>query len=93
MEKFIYHFKCGKVRKDSRNSILYFTVSNLMDNIEKIIPFFQEYMIMGVKFLDFEDWCKAAEIIRTKGHLTVEGLNQLRKIQDNINSSRSTLQT
>ena len=28
MERFIDYFNCGKVRKDGRNSVLYFTVSN-----------------------------------------------------------------
>jgi DNA repair photolyase len=93
MERFISYFKCGKVRKDSRYLVLYFTVSNLTDNIEKIIPFFQEHRILGVKYLDFEDWCKAAEIIRTKSHLSVEGLDKLRKIQSNMNSRRSLSQS
>ena len=88
MESFIDYFNCGKVRKDGRNSVLYFTVSNLTDNLEKIIPFFQKHRIIGVKYKDFEDWCKAAEIIRTGAHLSMEGLDELRKIKGKMNSSR-----
>lgn len=93
MQKFVSDFKCGKVRKDSRYSVLYYTVSNLTDNLEKIVPFFQEHRILGVKSLDFEDWCKAAEdlFLRTKGHLSVEGLDQLREIQGKMNSSSLSL--
>ena len=47
MESFIDYFNCGRGRrrgclrrKDGRNSVLYFTVSNLTDNLEKIIPNF-----------------------------------------------------
>lgn len=88
MEKFTSYFQCGKVKKDARNSVLYFTVSNFQDILEKIIPFFKEYSILGVKSLDFNDWCKAAEIISTKGHVTQEGLDKLLKIQNGMNSSR-----
>lgn len=88
MESFIPYFNCGKVKKDTRHSVLYFTVSNFTHLIERIIPFFQEHKILGVKFLDYGDWCKAAEIIKTKAHLTTEGINELRKLQDGMNSKR-----
>lgn len=88
MESFIPYFNCGKLKKDSRHSVLYFTVSNFMHLIEKIVPFFQEHKILGVKSLDFEDWCKAAEIIKTKSHLTTEGINELRELQKGMNSKR-----
>ncbi len=88
MESFISYFNCGKIKKDTRHSVLYFTVSNFTHLIERIIPFFQEHKVLGVKFLDYEDWCKAAEIIKTKAHLTTEGINELRKLQDGMNSKR-----
>ena len=75
MESFIPYFNCGKLKKDARNLVLYFTVSNFTHLIESILPFFQEHKILGVKSLDFYDWCKAADIIKTKAHLTTEGMN------------------
>ena len=51
----IPYFNCGKMKKDTRHSVLYFTVSNFTHLIERIIPFFQEHKILGVKFLDYED--------------------------------------
>lgn len=88
MESFIPYFNCGKLKKDARHLVLYFTVSNFTHLIERIIPFFQEHKIQGVKFLDYEDWCKAADIIKTKAHLTTEGMNELRKLQRGMNSKR-----
>ena len=88
MESFISYFNCGKIKKDTRHSVLYFTVSNFTHLIERIIPFFQEHKILGVKFLDYGDWCKAAEIIKTKAHLTTEGINELRILQEGMNSKR-----
>lgn len=88
MESFIPYFNCGKIKKDTRHSVLYFTVSNFTHLIERILPFFQEHKILGVKSLDYGDWCKAVEIIKMKAHLTTGGINELRKLQDGMNSKR-----
>lgn len=57
-------------------------------NLEKVIPFFQSYPILGVKALDFADWCKAAPIISTKAHLTKEGFKSIRELKAGMNKSR-----
>lgn len=88
MESFSPYFNCGRLKKDSRNSVLYFTVSNFTDLIDRIIPFFQEHKILGVKSIDYEDWCKAADIIRAGAHLTTGGINELRRLQEGMNSKR-----
>lgn len=88
MESFISYFNCGKLKKDTRYSVLYFTVSNFTNLFEKIIPFFKQHKILGVKSLDFKDWCKAAEIIKMKSHLTSKGINELRELQKGMNSKR-----
>ena len=56
---------------------------------EKIIPFFSKHPIAGIKLLDFVDWCKAAEIIKAKDHLTEDGVNQIIKIKAGMNKGRS----
>jgi hypothetical protein len=38
--------------------------------------------------LDFEDWCKVAEIIKAKGDKTLEGLNKIREIKGGMNKTR-----
>jgi hypothetical protein len=58
------------------------------DNYEKILPFLHKYPILGVKAQDFEDWTKVAEMIKSKEHLTNEGLEQIRKIKARMNSCR-----
>ena len=65
-----------------------FRVSKFQDIYEKIIPFFKKYPILGVKALDFADWCNVAEIIKDKKHLTEEGLEKIKKIQAGMNNSR-----
>lgn len=91
LQKFISFFNCGccALKKDSRNSTYSFKVSNHADIIKKIVPFFQTYSIEGVKALDFMDWIKGVEIVKSKNHLTVSGLNELQTIKGNMNTRRN----
>ena len=63
-------------------------VGKFSDIIEKIIPFFQNYNILGEKAKDFNDWCIVADMIKNKLHLTEDGLEQIRKIKDQMNKGR-----
>ena len=42
-----------------------------------------------MKSLNFEDWCRAAEIIKAKGHTTEEGLNRIISLKLGINKGRA----
>ena len=48
----------------------------------------QNFPIQGVKCLDYLDWCKVAELMKYKAHLTQEGLDQIRKIKAGMNRGR-----
>ena len=86
IKSFISFFQCGTIRQ--RHDALDFRVYKLSDITDKIIPFFQKYRIRGVKALDFEDWCKVAEMMKVKKHLTAEGLEEIRKIKAGVNRGR-----
>lgn len=43
----------------------------------------------GVKLLDFKDFCKVATLIKEKVHLTTEGLKEIQKIKEGMNTGRS----
>jgi hypothetical protein len=63
-------------------------IKNNSDIENKIIPFFNEYPILGVKSLDFEDFKKVAELVKNKEHLSPEGLIKIREIAEGMNLSR-----
>lgn len=46
-------------------------------------------MIVGKKLEDFKDWCKVAEMIKAKEHLTSSGLSEIRDIKSGMNKGRS----
>jgi hypothetical protein len=77
---------CGSVYKSEGMDIL--LVTRFSDVYEKIIPFFSEYQVYGVKREDFADFCKVAELIKTKAHLTASGLEQILKLKAGMNSFR-----
>ena len=83
----VKYLNCGVVYKHSDNAVV-FRVSKLSDLTQKIIPFFLMNPILGVKSKDFYDFCIVANIMKEKGHLTTEGLHQIRKIKDGINTGR-----
>ncbi|CAG8962395.1 hypothetical protein HYFRA_00013626 [Hymenoscyphus fraxineus] len=43
----------------------------------KIIPFFKQYPIIGIKSLDLSDFSEVVDIVRVKQHLTEEGLAKI----------------
>jgi len=63
-------------------------ISNYKDNYYKMIPLFNKHKIIGIKLLNYLDFCKVAELINKKDHLTKEGLENIRKIKSNMNINR-----
>ena len=86
MRCLIKYFNCGETYKYW--TWIDFKVTQLSDITNKIIPLFKKYPIRGVKALDFYDWCKVAEMMKQKKHLTAEGLEQIRKIKAGMNRGR-----
>jgi hypothetical protein len=81
------YLECGKIYKHSLNAVVY-RVSKTSDLTEKVIPFFIKYPILGIKALDFKDFCSLAELINNKAHYTEEGLNKIISIKANMNTGR-----
>mgnify|MGYP003918723701 CR=1 FL=1 len=90
MESLINYLDCGLVFNQTETAVV-FKVRKFSDLIEKIIPFFVKYPILGVKSKDFEDFCKVAELMQNKEHLTAEGLEEIQKIKEGMNTGRSVV--
>ncbi len=48
----------------------------------------KEHRLYGAKYLDFLDFCKGIEIIKSKKHLTQEGQSEINKIYSGMNQRR-----
>jgi hypothetical protein len=77
---------CGKCYF-SRNEVN-LIVSTFSDINNKIISLFNKYPLLGTKKEDYLDFCKVAELIKSKNHLTKQGIEDIKRIKSNINSKR-----
>ncbi|PIU99294.1 hypothetical protein COS59_00520 [Candidatus Wolfebacteria bacterium CG03_land_8_20_14_0_80_36_15] len=82
---------CGNVyfQKEQRKNhtqCYRYTVGSHRDVIGKIIPFFKKHRLQSAsKQKSFHAFCKIAEIVQTKRHLTKNGVKQIRKLKAQMN--------
>ncbi len=86
MEKIKNYLNCGYLSE--RDDIVDFHVTKYDDIVKKIIPFFEEYPILGVKLENYKDFCKVANLIKDKKHLTEKGLEKIKLIKSKMNTLR-----
>jgi hypothetical protein len=87
MESLKYYFDCGNIT-NYREACDYKVVTKLPDIKEKILPFFKNYPILGVKAQDFEDFPLVFEILKEKKKLTSGNLEKIQKIKAGMNKGR-----
>jgi LAGLIDADG endonuclease len=64
-------------------------ITKFADIVNIIIPFFNQYPIVGMKSLDFKDLKRVCDIIKTTDHLTSSSVfNQILKIKSGMNQNR-----
>ncbi len=88
MESIMLLLGSGSIYKYPKQSAINITIMNSSDISNKIIPFFNEYPIMGVKLYDYLYWCKIHNLILDGSHLTPEGINIIRNIKAGMNKGR-----
>ena len=86
LQKFIEYFGCGILYR--KKEVFESRVTKLSDFVEKIIPFFDKYPILGNKFLDYQDFCKIVRLMQTKAHLNKEGVYEIITIKSGMNRGR-----
>lgn len=89
MKSLIYYFGCGHIASRNNKNYVEFAVTRFEYILEKVIPFFDKYQIVGVKSKDYSDFKKVAELMNNKAHLTLEGLDQIRLIKAGMNRGRN----
>ena len=89
MINFISYFKAGKCHNNGK--AIDFRVAKFSDIIEKIIPFFDKYPVIGTKYQDYIDFKLVSELMKNKAHLTREGLDKIRLIKSGANKGRKLI--
>ena len=89
MRSLVNYFGIGRYVPASSNKDLgNFEVIKLSDNMDKIIPFFVRYPILGMKSQDFKDFCQVVQLMSNGAHLTEDGLAEIREIKAGMNRGR-----
>ena len=82
-----FNLEQGKHIHTTSDSV-HLEISKFTDIVNIIIPFFDKYPIQGIKSLDFADFKKVASIVEDKGHLTLNGYNNIMSIKGGMNKNR-----
>jgi hypothetical protein len=85
------YFNCGYCYLRKQENTIDFKVTKFSDVNDIIIPFFINNPILGVKSLDFKDWCLVWEMVKKAcwEHKLEEGAIKIREIQRGMNRGRS----
>jgi hypothetical protein len=81
-------FGCGVVRSNHGDRMAY-RVRNLDHLVERVIPFFEKHQLKTKKRSDFQKFRKVVRMVRENRHLTGEGIEEIRRVKDQMNRGRS----
>jgi len=88
MERLVKYLGGGKVYKYTQSGV-HLSIVDFSLITQRIIPLFKVNPLVGVKSLDYIDWCKIHELMVNGSHLTLEGMNSIRDIKLGMNRGRS----
>nr|YP_009072380.1 LAGLIDADG endonuclease [Sclerotinia borealis]AIJ56809.1 LAGLIDADG endonuclease [Sclerotinia borealis] len=87
MKSLIEYLRCGYTTLENRGTVD-FKVTKISNIRDVIFPFFYKYPLQGVKSKGFADFSIAVDLVSNKAHLSKEGLDQIRIIQNRMNTNR-----
>ncbi len=78
------HFGCGVVRRNHGDRMAY-RVRSKEHLLERIIPFFEKHPLKTKKRTDFAKFRRIIRMMGEEAHLTVEGIEEIRRIASQMN--------
>lgn len=88
LESFVDYLGCGHYYPTSNRNEGCYTVSIFSDIHDKIIPILEQHPLVGSKRQDLADFVKVANLIKSKDHLTPDGLVKIKLIKSGMNTGR-----
>ena len=88
MEKIVQYLGSGKVYKYTKSAV-HICIVDFTGITNRIIPLFEQNPLVGIKSKDYHDWCKIHKLMLNRSHLTVEGINLIKKIKLGMNRGRN----
>lgn len=92
LKDIVTYLNYGRYYKSPTRDEGQYLVTVFSDINDKLIPFLNEYPLLGVKKEYYLDFVRIAELIKSKTHLTIasgsEGLDKIKLIISNMNRNR-----
>lgn len=79
----------GNVYEEGSREAVRLRVENFKLISEQLVPLFNQYPLQSSKMKNFLDFCLACEIIKTKAHLTEDGIKTLKSLKSGMNTGRN----
>lgn len=87
----VTYLNYGRYYKSPARDEGQYLVTVFSDIRDKLIPFLNEYPLLGIKKEDYLDFVLIAKLIKSKAHLTDEGLEKIKLIISNMDRKRVTI--
>lgn len=91
LNNIVTYLNCGRYYKSPTRNEGQYLVTVFSDISEKIIPLLNEYSLLGVKKEDYLDFVQIAELIKSKDHLTEQGVEKIKFLKNNMNKRRISI--
>jgi len=91
-------FGCGQIQRNLRDDnhtedLLIFRIRKFEDITRLVIPFFQTHPLRTAKRQQFDLFVRAVGLMQEKAHLSAEGLEQIRRIAQQMNQRAKRLRS
>lgn len=88
LKDIVTYLNCGRYYKSPKRDEGQYLVTVFSDINDKLIPFLNEYPLLGTKKEDYLDFVQIAELLKFKDHLTNEGLERIKRIKSRMNKNK-----
>jgi hypothetical protein len=86
MRSLVDYLGCGRIYVNKGS--VDFIINKYSDIVDKLIPLFGKYPIQGIKQLNYLDFVKVSQLMKSNLHLTLNGIKLIRKIKSGMNLGR-----
>jgi hypothetical protein len=78
---------CGFIRPDRSDKTIKYEVREVRHLVERVLPHFRAFPLMSSKQVDVIRFSRICQLMRTRRHLTVDGLQQIVRLAIAMNPS------
>ena len=84
-----HELECGIVKVRKIDNLHSFDITNPMDIIQKVVPYFQKYPVQSnSKKKNFSLFCEIAKLMEDGQHRNLKGLRKILELREKINEGK-----